>query len=107
MARPSVDMSKEVRAYIDLLDSLDMTHEQVSRRFTGMSFRTVCYIRAREKKLMDRLGLVSKTDEDSQGKPADLIVENNDEVNSNPDLENDNEEKENQNEDENTEGEGN
>jgi len=107
MARPSVDMSKEARAYIDLLDSLDMTHEQVSRRFTGMSFRTVCYIRAREKKLMDRLGLHAKSDEDASGRPVDLIINNGDEVNSNSDQKNDNEEKENQNEDEKIEdGEG-
>jgi len=103
MARPSVDMSKEVRAYIDLLDSLDMTHEQVSRRFTGMSFRTVCYIRAREKKLMDRLGLHSKTDEDAQGRPIDLN-NNNEEVNSESDFNNDNEENLNQ-DDINNEGE--
>jgi hypothetical protein len=58
-----------------LEDSLDMTHDQVARRFTGMSFRAVCYIRAREKKLMDRLGLVAKTDEDSSGKPVYLVSE--------------------------------
>ncbi|MCL2139714.1 MAG: phage portal protein [Treponema sp.] len=76
MSRPSVDMSKEVKAYIDLEDSMDMTHEQVCRRFTGLSFKTVCLIRAREKKLMDRLGLHAKTDEDASGRPVDLIVQN-------------------------------
>jgi capsid protein len=73
ISRPSVDIQREAGAYIQLLDSLDMTHDQVARRFTGMSFRAVCYIRAREKKLMDRLNLVSKTDEDSRGKPAYVI----------------------------------
>jgi capsid protein len=89
MARPSVDMSKEVKAYIDLEDSMDMTHEQVSRRFTGMSFRTVCYIRAREKKLMDRLGLHAKSDEDVSGRPIELIMSNQ-KVSSQPDKDDDN-----------------
>jgi capsid protein len=70
ISRPSVDIQREAGAYIALEDSMDMTHDQVSRRFTGMSFRAVCYIRAREKKLMDRLGLVAKTDEDLRGKPV-------------------------------------
>jgi capsid protein len=74
ISRPSVDIQREAGAYISLEDSMDMTHDQVSRRFTGMSFRAVCYIRAREKKLMDRLGLVAKTDEDSSGKPLYLIA---------------------------------
>jgi capsid protein len=73
ISRPSVDIQREAGAYIALEDSMDMTHDQVSRRFTGMSFRAVCYIRAREKKLMDRLSLVAKTDEDSSGKPLYLI----------------------------------
>ena len=87
MSRPSVDIQKEANAYISLLDSLDMTHDQVCRLFTGMSFKAVCLIRAREKKLMDRLGLTSKTDEDSRGVPVKLITEtenngsNNDEEN--------------------------
>jgi len=90
MARPSVDMSKEVKAYIDLLDSMDMTHEQVSRRFTGLSFRTVCYIRAREKKLMDRLGLTAKADEDVSGRPIDIIASQIEKVNSDSDSDDDN-----------------
>jgi len=94
MARPSVDMSKEVRAYNDLLDSVNMTHEQVSRRFTGLSFRTVCYIRARERNLMRRLGLSAKPDEDASGRPIDLITANNfkddENVNSFEDLVGDN-----------------
>jgi capsid protein len=73
ISRPSVDIQREASAYIALEDSMDMTHDQVSSRFTGMSFRAVCYIRAREKKLMDRLGLVAKTDEDSSGKSLYLI----------------------------------
>jgi capsid protein len=72
ISRPSVDIQREAGAYVLLLDSLDMTHDQVARRFTGMSFRAVCYIRAREDKLMKRLGLVSKTDEDSSGRPVYL-----------------------------------
>jgi capsid protein len=75
ISRPSVDIQREAGAYIQLEDSLDMTHDQVARRFTGMSFRAVCYIRAREKKLMDRLGLVAKTDEDSSGRPVYLVSE--------------------------------
>jgi capsid protein len=72
ISRPSVDIQKEAAAYILLLDSMDMTHDQVARRFTGMSFRAVCYTRAREKKVMERLGLSAKTDEDSSGKPIVL-----------------------------------
>jgi capsid protein len=93
MARPSVDMSKEVKAYLDLEDSMDMTHEQVSRRFTGMSFKTVCLIRAREKKLMERLGLHARSDEDTSGRPIELLIANaekeNKKVNSGADQEND------------------
>jgi capsid protein len=76
ISRPSVDIQREAVAYISLEDSMDMTHDQVSRRFTGMSFRTVCYIRAREKKLMDHLGLVAKSDEDANGKPVYLVEKN-------------------------------
>ncbi len=72
ISRPSVDIQREAGAYIQLEDSMDMTHDQVARRFTGMSFRAVCYIRAREKKLLDRLGLSAKTDEDSAGRPIVL-----------------------------------
>ena len=89
MARPSVDMQKEANAYIALEDSMDMTHELVARRFTGLSFRTVCFIRKREKNLMDRLGLTAKTDEDTQGRPIDLILQNNQKVNSSGDSDDD------------------
>jgi len=57
MSRPSVDMSKEASAYVLLKDNLVMTHDQISRRFTGISFRSLCNIRLREKRLMERLGL--------------------------------------------------
>jgi len=57
MSRPSVDMSKEAGAYVLLKDNLVMSHDQISRRFTGMSFRSLCNIRLRENKLMERLGL--------------------------------------------------
>ena len=89
MARPSVDMQKEAGAYILLEDSMDMTHEMVSRRFTGMSHRAVCYIRAREKKLMDRLGLSAKSDEDASGKPINLIAAQVEKVNSDSDQDDD------------------
>lgn len=65
ISRPSVDMQKEAAAYILLEDSMDVTHERVARRFSGMSFRAVAYKRAAEKRLMDYLGLVAKTDEDT------------------------------------------
>jgi capsid protein len=89
MARPSVDMQKEANAYIALEDSMDMTHELVARRFTGLSFRTVCFIRKREKNLLDRLGLSAKTDEDTGGRPIDLILQNDEKVNSSGDSDND------------------
>lgn len=85
MSRPSVDIQKEAKAYIELIDNINMTHDQACRLFTGMSFKAVCLIRAREKKLMDRLGLTAKTDEDSQGIPVELSK-----VNSSTDLNNDN-----------------
>jgi len=88
MSRPSVDMQREAGAYILLEDSMDMTHDVVSRRFTGMSFRAVCFIRAREKKLMDRLGLHAKTDENFRGIPVDAIL-NNQKINSDEDLDSD------------------
>jgi len=97
MSRPSVDMQREAGAYILLEDSMDMTHDQVSRRFTGMSFKAVCFIRAREKKLMDRLGLNAKTDEDVSGRPIDLLKKTkkvNSYFNNDSDNENENEEDE-------------
>jgi capsid protein len=72
ISRPSVDIQREAGAYVLLLDSMDMTHDQAARRFTGMSFRAVCIKRAQEDKLMKRLGLVSKTDEDTSGRPIYL-----------------------------------
>jgi|LSQA01.1.fsa_nt_gi capsid protein len=90
ISRPSVDIQREAGAYIQLEDSMDMTHDQVARRFTGMSFRAVCYIRAREKKLLDRLGLSAKTDEDSAGRPIVLNgVQIPGKVNSDPDKDDD------------------
>ena len=89
MSRPSIDMQKEANAYIALEDSMDMTHEMVSRRFTGLSFRAVCFIRKREKNLMDRLGLTAKTDEDTAGRPIDLILQNDEKVNSSGDSDDD------------------
>jgi capsid protein len=91
ISRPSVDIQKEAGAYISLLDSLDMTHDQTARRFTGMSFRALCYIRAREAKLMKQLNLVSKTDEDSSGRPVYLsdFLKDDEKVNSDSDSDDD------------------
>ncbi len=90
MSRPSVDIQREAGAYILLEDSMDMTHDQVARRFTGMSFKAVCIIRAREKKLMDRLGLVAKTDEDTINLLKAEIMKQNKKVDSNKDMDDDN-----------------
>jgi len=73
LSRPSVDMQREAGAYIDLLDNINMTNDITCRRFTGMSFKAVCLTRAREKKLLDRLGLTQKVDEDAQGVPLEKI----------------------------------
>jgi capsid protein len=71
LSRPSVDMQREAGAYIDLLDNINMTNDIVCRRFTGMSFKAVCLKRAQEKKLLNRLGLTAKVDEDAQGVPIE------------------------------------
>jgi len=86
MSRPSVDMQREAGAYILLEDNLDMTHDQVTRRFTGMSFRAVCFIRAREKKLMERLGLSTKKMNMAE-RLKELDLEDDEKVNSNSDDE--------------------
>ena len=105
MSRPSVDIQKEAKAYIELIDNMNMTHDQACRLFTGMSFKAVCLIRAREKKLMQRLGLTAKTDEDSQGIPVELSKVSITTNSYNDNETEEDEEKENEDENENTEGE--
>ena len=73
LARPSVDMQRESGAYIGLVDNINMTNDIVCRRFTGMSFRAVCLKLAQEKKLIARLGLTQKVDENAQGVPIDKL----------------------------------
>ena len=88
LARPSVDMQREAKAYIELVDNKNMTNDIVCRRFTGMGFRSVCLKLAQEKKLLKRLGLVQKVDEDSQGIPVNLSMMNNDNSNNDDEREN-------------------
>jgi hypothetical protein len=64
---------------------LDITHDQVARRFAGTSFRAVLYRRAAEKKMMDNLGLVAKSDEDTSGRPIYLTPATNDNQNKDDD----------------------
>jgi capsid protein len=70
LARGSVDMQKESNSMIKLLNHDCMTKDIICRRFTGMSFNAVMYIRAREKKLQERLGIVSAEDENNNGEPV-------------------------------------
>jgi capsid protein len=70
LTRGSVDISKEVNAYTKAITFDSMTHDIMCRRLTGMSYNAVCYILAREKKLRDRLGLVSAEDENNNGEPV-------------------------------------
>jgi capsid protein len=70
LSRPTVDMQKESNSMIKLLTHDCMTKDIICRRFTGMSFNAVMYIRAREKKLQERLGITSAEDENNNGEPV-------------------------------------
>jgi capsid protein len=68
--RPSVDINREAGALIKVLDSLNITNDEISRRFAGTSYKAVVYKLAQEKKIAKRLGLISSVDENVQGEPA-------------------------------------
>jgi capsid protein len=61
VSRPSVDMSKEANAYIALKNNNLISRDQIARRFAGFSFRSLCNILLREKKMMERNGLKDST----------------------------------------------
>jgi capsid protein len=67
--RPSVDINREAGALLKILDSLNITNDEISRRFAGTSYKAVVYKLAQEKKIAARLGLVSSVDENVQGEP--------------------------------------
>jgi capsid protein len=69
LSRGSVDIKKEVDGLTKLANYRCMTKDIICRRFTGMSYNAVMYIIAREKKLAERLGLVSAEDENNNGEP--------------------------------------
>jgi len=71
--RPSVDINREAGALIRILDSLNITNDEISRRFAGKSFKAVVYKLAQEKKIIKRLGLISSVDENVQGEPAPAV----------------------------------
>ena len=89
LARQSVDIQREAGALAQILGLGCISHDAISRRFSGKSFKANQYELAREKKLADRLGFVSAIYEDSSGKP----VYNNDDNDDDSDDENDEDDK--------------
>lgn len=71
--RPSVDINREAGALLKILDSLNITNDEISRRFAGTSYKAVVYKLAQEKKIAARLGLTSLVDENSQGEPTKTL----------------------------------
>jgi len=84
--RPSVDINREAGALLKVLDSLNITNDNISRRFAGTSYKAVVYKLAQEKKIAARLGLVSSVDENVQGEPIKNTNTNKDSENVNSDL---------------------
>jgi capsid protein len=81
LSRPSVDISREAGAMINVLKTGNITNDIISRRFSGMSFKAVQYKLSLERKLMNRLGFVSSVDEDNSGNPVysvkpDTVLDN-------------------------------
>lgn len=70
ISRPSVDLKKDVEAAEKGLALRITTYDQQSRKISGLSFRTVIKKLAREKKLLDQVGLTSSVDETSTGEPV-------------------------------------
>ena len=70
VSRPSVDLKKDVEAAEKALALRITTFDQQSRKISGMSFRAVLKKLAREKKLLDQIGLTSSIDETSTGEPV-------------------------------------
>lgn len=79
ISRPSVDILKDVNAAEKGLALRITTYDQQSRRISGMSFRAVIKKLAREKMLLDQVGLTSSVDETSTGEPVDERLSNNEE----------------------------
>lgn len=75
ISRPSVDIQKEAKAMHKLLALGVITYDQVAKKFSGMSFKSVQYHLAQERDLMKRLGFVSAVDENNNGEPIYLTSE--------------------------------
>lgn len=70
LSRPSVDIKKDVDAAEKALGLRITTYDQQSRKIFGISFRAVIKKLQREKKLLDKAGLISSVDETAQGEPV-------------------------------------
>jgi lambda family phage portal protein len=70
LSRPSVDLTKDMLAAEKGLALRITTYDQQCKKVSGMSFRTVVQKLAREKKVLEKNGLISSVDEDSMGNPA-------------------------------------
>lgn len=80
--RPSVDINREAGALIKVLDSRNITNNEISLRFAGISHKAVLYKLAQEEKIQKRLGLISSVNENVQGEPAPQEARGVEEVNS-------------------------
>ena len=69
ISRPSVDVQKDANAAETLLKLRITTYDQQSRRNSGMPFRVIIKKLAREKALLEKVGLTSSVDENNNGEP--------------------------------------
>ena len=72
ISRPSVDVLKDVNAAEKALALRITTFDQQSRKISGMSFRTIIKKLAREKKLLEQVGITSSVDENNNGEPITI-----------------------------------
>lgn len=71
LSRPSVDILKEANAADKAIQTPVSNYDFWCRRISGMSFRTVAKKLAREKALLDQLGISFRTNETATGEPAE------------------------------------
>lgn len=88
LSRPSVDISKDVKAALDGIGGAITTFDQQSRKISGMSFRAVCQKLKRENDLLKKYGVSSSINEDTMGVP--LEDSKNKDVNNNDNQDNNN-----------------
>jgi len=82
-SRPSVDIAKDVKAAVEMIDSMLTTRDQQCRKLSGMSYKTILQKQKREMEAAERIGIELKSDkendvvipDDVQAKLKELISE--------------------------------